>query len=76
MTREMLEEMEESQEAREKGEPGAQTENTQRVRQRVCREKPSIPVVVRVSLLSSTGYNLDKINWTFTMAMECGIDCL
>ena len=62
MTREMLEEMEESHSAREKGEPGAQTESTQGVRQRVCREKPSRPVVVRVSLLNSTGYNLEKKN--------------
>ena len=50
----------ESQEAREKGEPGAQTERTQKVRQRVCREKPIMPVVVRLSLLSSTGYSLEK----------------
>ena len=60
--REMFEEMEESQEARENGEPGAQTESTQGVRQRVCREKPSRPVVVRVSLFSSTGYSLEKAN--------------
>ena len=48
----------ESEEDREKGEPGAQTEITQRVRQRVCREKPRRPVVVRVSFLSNTGYSL------------------
>ena len=50
----------ESEEDREKGEPGAQTETTHRVRQRVCREKPIRPVVVRLSLLSSTGYSLEK----------------
>ena len=66
-----MEEKEESQEAREKGEPGAQTENTQRVRQRVCREKPSSPVVVRVSLLSSTGYSLEKRN---NRTLEYGVD--
>ena len=61
----MFEERVESHSAREKGEPGAQTESTQNVRQRVCREKPSRPVVVRVSLLSSKGYSLQKrINWT------------
>ena len=48
----------ESQAVREKGEPGAQTETRQRVRQSVCREKPSRPVVVRLSFLSSTGYSL------------------
>ena len=48
----------ESETNSEKGEPGAQTEITQRVRQRVCREKPRRPVVVRVNFLSSTGYSL------------------
>ena len=48
----------ESEEDKEKGEPGAHTETTHRVRQRVCREKPRRPVVVRVNFLSSTGYSL------------------